>query len=204
MKKSVKALLLVMCAIVLVVATVFTTLAYMTSKTDTITNTFTVGSIAITLDEEDVNIYGQKESDVRVTAGTQQYKLIPGNTYTKDPTVHVDEASESAWVFIKVDGSLPESITSGLKVNESVWTALDGQAGVYYLQYDADADPAVYDFEVFTEKTFTVNNIDATILAAGNNQSIAITAFAIQNDANLTTAALAWQAVGEAYAAQQG
>ena len=55
--KKFKALLVVACALLLVAASVFGTMAYLTS-TDTVTNTFTVGKVAIKLDEAKVNTDG--------------------------------------------------------------------------------------------------------------------------------------------------
>ncbi len=60
--KKFKALLVVACALLLVAASVFGTMAYLTS-TDTVTNTFTVGSVAIKLDEADVKLDGTYETD---------------------------------------------------------------------------------------------------------------------------------------------
>ena len=54
MKKTKKALLLSLCAVMLVTASVLGTMAYLTS-TDEVVNTFTVGNVAITLDETDVD-----------------------------------------------------------------------------------------------------------------------------------------------------
>ena len=97
MKKGLKALLLVMCAIVLVVATVFTTLAYMTSKTDTITNTFSVGNVTITLDEALIgSTSGERTSD------DQQYQITPGGEIAKDPTIHVDANSEASFIYARI------------------------------------------------------------------------------------------------------
>ena len=56
MKKS-KAILMALCAVLLVAASVMGTLAYLTS-TDTVTNTFTVGNVQIKLDEAKVNEEG--------------------------------------------------------------------------------------------------------------------------------------------------
>ena len=58
MKTKTKALALALCAVLLVVSTVFVTMAYLTSKTDVVTNTFTVGKVTITLDEAKVDEYG--------------------------------------------------------------------------------------------------------------------------------------------------
>ena len=50
MKTKSKALLLTLCAVLLVAASVMGTMAYLTS-TDKVENTFTVGNVKITLDE---------------------------------------------------------------------------------------------------------------------------------------------------------
>ena len=58
MKTRRNALLLSFCAVLLVVASVFGTVAYMTSK-DQVKNTFTVGKVAINLDEAKVTEDGK-------------------------------------------------------------------------------------------------------------------------------------------------
>ena len=100
MKTAKKAMLMTLCAIILVVATVFGTMAYLTS-TDEVTNTFTVGNVAIKLDEAKVDTNGSPvEGAARVKVN--DYKLLPGHTYTKDPTIHVDAASEDCFIRAKV------------------------------------------------------------------------------------------------------
>ena len=95
MKTKSKALLLTLCAVLLVAASVLGTMAYLTS-TDTVTNTFTIGKVEITLDETDVT----DPTGPRVKANS--YKLMPGTTYTKDPTVTVKAGSEESYVRMKV------------------------------------------------------------------------------------------------------
>lgn len=95
MKTKSKALLLTLCAVLLVAASVLGTMAYLTS-TDTVTNTFTVGKVEIKLDETDVT----DPNGPRVKANS--YKLMPGTTYTKDPTVTVLKGSEESYVRMKV------------------------------------------------------------------------------------------------------
>ena len=95
MKTKSKALLLTLCAVLLIAASVLGTMAYLTS-TDTVTNTFTVGKVEIKLDETDVT----NPTGSRVQANS--YKLMPGTTYTKDPTVTVKAGSEEAYVRMKV------------------------------------------------------------------------------------------------------
>ena len=100
MKTKSKALLLTLCAVLLIAASVLGTMAYLTS-TDTVTNTFTIGKVEIKLDEAKVNADGiPVEGADRVKANS--YKLMPGTTYTKDPTVTVKAGSEESYVRMKV------------------------------------------------------------------------------------------------------
>ena len=101
MKTKSKALLLTLCAILLVTASVLGTMAYLTS-TDEVKNTFTVGRVKITLDEAKVNSDGKPidENDAVVQdpaaaarVKENSYKLLPGHPYTKDPTVTVQAGS---------------------------------------------------------------------------------------------------------------
>ena len=100
MKTKSKALLLTLCAVLLVAASVLGTMAYLTSSAE-VKNTFTVGKVEIKLDEAKVNADGiPEEGAARVTANS--YKLMPGTTYTKDPTVTVKAGSEESYVRMKV------------------------------------------------------------------------------------------------------
>ena len=100
MKTKRKALLLSLCAVLIVVASVMGTMAYLTS-TDTVTNTFTVGNVQIKLDEAAVNPDGTLVPNAeRVKANS--YKLLPGRTYIKDPTVTVKAGSESSYIKMTV------------------------------------------------------------------------------------------------------
>ena len=97
MKKTLTVLL----ALVLVIAmSVAGTMAYLTDDAS-VTNTFTVGNVTITLDEAKVNEYGVADKSVpRVDRNT--YKLIPGHPYNKDPMVTVLKGSESSYVKMTV------------------------------------------------------------------------------------------------------
>lgn len=111
MKTKRKALLLSLCAVLLVVASVMGTMAYLTAESDEVVNTFTVGKVNITLDEAKVNGDGKpvdKNGNVVTDLSaaqrviTNQYKLLPGITYTKDPTVTVKPVSEESYVKVTV------------------------------------------------------------------------------------------------------
>ena len=99
MKTAKKAMLMTLCAIILVVATVFGTMAYLTS-TDEVVNTFTVGNVAIKLDEAPVDGNGKATTGDRVKANS--YKLLPGHVYDKDPTVTLLAGSETSYVKMTV------------------------------------------------------------------------------------------------------
>lgn len=95
--KKLKILITVFCAVLLVVASVVGTLAYLTSESKVV-NTFTVGNVNITLDEADVNENGVVVSNARVKEN--KYHLVPGQTYVKDPTLTVKAKSEASYVRV--------------------------------------------------------------------------------------------------------
>lgn len=104
-KTKTKALLMSLCAVLLVAASVLGTMAYLTDRKD-VKNTFTVGNVAIKLDEAKVDENGTQVVDkdgnpvARVTRNA--YKLLPGHTYVKDPTVTVLAPSVESYVRMKV------------------------------------------------------------------------------------------------------
>lgn len=95
MKKS-KVLITTVCAVLLVTVSVLGTLAYLTSQ-DEVVNTFTVGKVKISLDETAVNADGTEIAGAdRVKENN--YHIIPGQTYVKDPTLTVKAKSEDSYV----------------------------------------------------------------------------------------------------------
>ena len=85
MKKKITAIALVVCLVA--VAIVGGSLAYFTDE-EKATNTFTVGNVDITLTEP-------KWVEEKAT-------LIPGREIAKDPTITVEETSQRAYTFLKV------------------------------------------------------------------------------------------------------
>ncbi len=201
MKTGKKALLLALCAVLLVAATVMGTMAYL-ADTKTVTNTFSIGSVAITLDEADVDLNGTpKENADRVTQN--QYKLMPGHKYTKDPIVHVTAGSEDSWIFVKVNNGISayEAATSeaegGYKqiadqIIANGWTALEGNDGVYYKTY---AGSEAANLPVFTEFKIAdnANSVDSWKNINASTTKVIITAYAVQKDGLTVTEA--WNVV---------
>lgn len=102
MKK--KSILLTLTAVVLAMAIgVGGTIAYFTSTTKDVKNTFTVGNVAITLDEAEVTYANDKwtAGSNRVQSNTYE-NVYPGAHLPKDPTIHVAADSQDAYVAMKV------------------------------------------------------------------------------------------------------
>lgn len=102
MKKFKKALVLFLCAVLLVAGSVAGTLAYLQAKSEVAQNTFTVGDIVIKLDETNIDgvVSGDGVIDGRDLRNeySGDNKLVPGQPVTKDPTVWVKGTSEPAYI----------------------------------------------------------------------------------------------------------
>lgn len=72
------------------------TMAYLTD-TDSVVNTFTVGKVDIIVDETDVDNEG-KPIDGAERVKNNEYHLLPGMTYTKDPMVTVKADSADTYI----------------------------------------------------------------------------------------------------------
>lgn len=105
MKTARKVLLLVMCAVLLICASVAGTVAYLQSEAS-VKNTFTVGKVAIDLWEYDLDIETGKQKAPQVKldrgVGIDQIKIIPGRKIEKEPTVTVKKGSEDCYVRVFV------------------------------------------------------------------------------------------------------
>ena len=175
MKK--KTLALVLALTLLVAGVVGGTLAWLTDRTAEVKNTFTVGDINIGLTET-----------------TTDYKMVPGNTIAKDPTVTVKANSEACWLFVQVTESenLKNFITYAIAEG---WTEL--QDGVYYREVPASA--ADQPFSVLKGDAVTVNNdVTKEMLTAKDfaNPTLTFKAYAVQKD-NVASASDAWAEVSK-------
>lgn len=200
MKKMYKAMLLVLCAVMLMAGSVLGTLAYLKAETGPITNTMTVGKVAITLNETDVDEYGVKDGDTRVTENT--YKLIPGHTYVKDPTITVAAGSEACYLFVKVENGIvdieDQDKTIASQMDANGWEELDASDDIWYKPTAVDARDAADDISVAIFTSFTIDGTAEIADYAG--ETIAVTAYAVQAegfddaDSSGTAADEAWAA----------
>ena len=211
MKTKSKALLLTLCAVLLVAASVLGTMAYLTSR-DQVVNTFTVGSVKITLDEAMANPDGSLVGDAdRVKANS--YKLLPGHTYNKDPMVTVLSGSEPSYVKMTVTFSKANELDAifaptGADLT-SIFNGYDSANWIYKGNTeDANADTRTYEFwykeavsaptdDVALDALFDSITVPGTItneqLATIEGMTITVNAYAIQAD-GFANAEAAWDA----------
>lgn len=192
--------LMTVLALVLVIAmSVAGTYAYLTSH-DSVTNTFTVGKVAITLDEAKVDVDGKIiPNENRVHENS--YKLMPGHNYVKDPTVVVTGGSENCWLFVKVENGVVAyekegDTTIAKQIEKNGWTALDNNPGVYYKSVTKSNDAQT--FVVFKDFTISDNadGVNGWSAVTAANTNITVTAYAIQAD-GFETPAAAWTEVSK-------
>ena len=157
--RKLKPFVVALCAVVLVAAGVLGTVAYLTDTTSVV-NTFTVGNVNIRLDETKVDVNGEPVGDMNSdgeddrTESGNEYHLVPGMSYTKDPTLTVLKGSEESYVRIVVtvscyskltaifgDPFLPQYFVEGW--DSAVWET----TGV--IDTDTENDTASYEFRYY-------------------------------------------------------
>lgn len=184
MKNAKKVVVLVLCAALLMAASVMGTLAYLTSK-DEIKNTFTSGNVTIELKENKMNpATGELDGTERVDSGIQDIKIVPGREIEKQPVVIVGGTSENCWLFVKVENgdTTKDVLGSGSFAPTADWEAVSGESGWYQLKSVATAGG---NYQVFEK--FTVGNLENGQVAALAGGSIKVTAYAVQSE-NVTQA----------------
>lgn len=156
------ALALVIACVISVIAGVTT--AYLITTSGPIENTFTIGTIDLELTE----------------TTSSSYKLIPGTTVKKDPTVSVLAGSEACWLFVKITKSnnFDEYVSYGI---EDGWTYLGGYDGVYYRTVDK-TDSKV-SFNILRDNSITVkdNLTEEKMSAISTSPTISFCAYAVQS-----------------------
>lgn len=187
------------------------TLAYLTSETKNVTNTFVVGDIG-TLE------ITETDTDTNTTEVEHNYVIVPGVDIKKDPAVVYTPVTETddiknvpAYVFVKITAtgwtaandvySIKATIDSEQEIvvswfvntyaaetNEAGWKPLSGETGVYYKEIPAGATAVTTD--VMKKLDTEGNTIDVSDK--------------ITKDHVQTVATAAGNIVFDAYAIQQG
>lgn len=125
MKNLKKALVLFLCAVLLVAGSVMGTLAYLTAQ-DNVLNTFTVGEVAIDLWENKVDVNNNATTEITHTGNTYT-EIQPGLSYVKNPTVTVKKDSENCYVRMMVKVTYKAEADAVLaKYNYQTWFDFNG------------------------------------------------------------------------------
>ncbi len=185
MKKQKKILVAALSLVLVALCAVGGTLAWLTDKTDTVTNTFTVGKVDITLYESKWD--GTNLNNAQSTT-SNSYKMVPGTTYGKDPTITVDKDSEDCWVFVKIEEENNEAADAIKFYNYAIdtqWHALDAEKypGVYVINEPVQDHTADKSINVLQNKQVTVSGDVTTGMlekAETNAPTLKFTAYAVQ------------------------
>lgn len=202
-----KALVVLSLMMVLAVAAVGGTLAWLTATTTPVVNTFTTAGIDITLIETK-NPDGQETivDGVAKPVTNWSAQLVPGKTYTKNPVVSVvrPETDVDIYLFVKfdevnntfIDANNEEQkvllFTSLLDGNN--WTPLAGETNVWYRVVGKD-DPTI-SWNLIAADTVQVNPAltKDKMPASSATPKLTYTAYAIQKE-GFADAASAWAKV---------
>lgn len=175
-RNTLKPMLIAMAVVLLLGCVTGGTLAWLTSTTGAVTNTFTVGDINIELTETwNLDTDNDNEND------SWQGKMIPGHTIAKDPMVTVKANSEKCYLFVKLTKSnnFDSFMTFGTATG---WTEVPGQNGVYYRIVEASgSDQYFYVLEnnqVSVRGTVTKGDMNA--LTGSTYPTLTVQASAVQ------------------------
>ena len=169
-----------------------TSVAWLSSKTDEVINTFTYGDINIKIEETDTKDNDNNEF-------TNEYKMLPGNKITKDPKVTVLKDSEDSYLFIEITESENFKDFMTYEIGEG-WTLLEGTKNVYVREVTkSDKDQEFYvlkDNTVIVKESVTktmLNDLDKD--GQTNYPTLSFIAYAVQRDSKIAaidTAKEAW------------
>ena len=167
------------------------TLAWLTARTNTITNTFTKGDVKISLTET-----WNTDTDNNSEPDAWQAQLIPGKTYDKNPTVAVlDGTNVDCWLFVKFeelnDAADYLDYTSTL-TKANGWTqggGTDIPANVWYRE--VKAEDFAKEWHLLNDDKVTIkDSVTEDDMDDAANAKLVYTAYAAQKD-NLSAEA-AW------------
>lgn len=180
-----KSLALVLACVLLVGGVIGGTVAWLTAKTNEVTNVFTTSDIGVELEET-----------------TETYKMIPGWTISKDPKAWITEGSEDAYLFVKVEKSANFDNFMTYEIANG-WTELESAADTNYKVYyrevtssqmgQGNASAILKDNKVTVKDTVTKEMMSPEGVA---KPTLTFTAYASQLMKNNTTKFTAEQAWG--------
>ena len=203
-KKFAKVAALFAAFVLVIVATVGVTLAYLTDETTAVTNTFIAKSgllevdSTFTLTESAVKLNDTKDAFIKddenltpVTSNTYD-GLLAGMTLYKDPVLNVGKFIAPSYLYIMVTDNLPAELT---------WTLAEGWTEIADVNGDADgtgipankklyvynngnaiaANTVVENLSLIQGNSVTVGDFDASEVEAGDNIQLIFQAFICQS-----------------------
>ena len=116
-------------------------MAWLTTETKDVVNTFTVGDINIQISETDMEEV--KDGSDNITGYTKDYTFVPGQTLLKDPKVTVKAGSEASYLFLRVqeannsitvdgDTANPIIVWDVIEDGTNEWIPVTGHDGYWY------------------------------------------------------------------------
>ena len=196
-----KLLITIACLSCILCIMVTGTIAWLIDDTETITNTFTPSNITVELKE------------TGTTNNKQEFQMIPGKTYAKDPLVTVT-TDIPCYVFVEVEadlgvwstyGNFADFYTYSVVTGQNGWTKLESVNNVYYREVSTSGSFYVLNgIGEYTNGAITVNGANVTkammdaLVAAGssNYPTLKFTAYACQKE-GFNSAALAWAEINK-------
>ena len=200
MSKKKRYVLVAVLSLVMITSSVIGgSLAWIIANTDPVVNTFTYGDIDLKLDETELDEEGtpvDKDNDGNPDKTTEgnDYQIVPGEEYLKDPTVTVLAGNEACWLFVKLTETEKFDEYLTYEVSEG-WTQLeaDGTAveGVYFRYVAEDSDdtevayPVLKDNKIVVLETVTKEMLNALDnngedAATAEYPSLSVVAYAVQ------------------------
>ena len=156
--------------LVVAVASVGGTIAWLTATTETVTNTFTTSDISIELAE---------------TTGAS-YKIVPGATVNKDPKATVKSGSEKCYLYVKITNNLvlSNNTVATYNINTTDWNLVgeSGNTKLYCYNGIVDASTAAVEKTVFTQVTYDGEKITKENIEQLKDKTIVLQAYAHQSD----------------------
>lgn len=206
MKKK-NVLMMAMSLVLVAVIAVGGTLAYLTSNTKTLTNTFTVGAgygdNALKLDETaKTNGNPTVISEDRTEDSINYDPMYPGSIIAKDPTLRLKNGSPDSYVFAKVDGvdaltGVQAKINDGdsveafivsdveaanvVKAGETATVSALSDKWVKVADVGEDGEPAYTVVEGKIVFTNTSDKIDGFYCLEANGGVVTVPAFNVEN-----------------------
>lgn len=202
-RRSVRQVLVLVLAFVLVIgAAVGGTLAWLTAQTDEVKNTFTSATLFAN-PTSDFTLWENEAtdddgdglfvlSDTVADDGKNDYDILPGVDIPKNPTITIDDLQENAYLYIKVEGTLPTGLGYEL---DSCWTPVVGYAGVFVYTDDNNSHvikPGDLTVGIIEDNTITVPSTYSVPEGSDGEGTLTFTAYMTQATGQ-SDVAVAWQ-----------